>query len=335
MKKIVKQYGVYYDKSLQNYVDSLGSFLVSTSELPDKKFRFTILDTPIVNAFALPGGYIYLTRGLLALCENEAQLAGVIAHEIGHITARHAARRYTKSVGTNLILNVLNTITNNIIAQNLINQSAGLFLLSYSRSQEYEADKLALRYMYRAGSETLQMANFLESMENYSKIQSRILKVKISGSELLRTHPNSSKRVNQVITETQTDAQLNPMVGRDIYLKKIDGLLYGHKEGEGFFLKNRFVHPKLEITFPLLESFYFINTPKKVLGIHDDKSQIVFDIDTSSKISSAKNYLVKWAKKSKIKLEDPKIFNINNLEFSYGESRKKNLSSYGSHKGQQ
>ena len=140
---------------------------------------------------------------------------------------------------------------------------------------------------------------------------------------MLRTHPNSSKRVNQVITETQTDAQLNPMVGRDIYLKKIDGLLYGHKEGEGFFLKNRFVHPKLEITFPLLESFYFINTPKKVLGIHDDKSQIVFDIDTSSKISSAKNYLVKWAKKSKIKLEDPKIFNINNLEFSYGESRKK------------
>ena len=249
-EKIIKQYGVYYDKSLQNYVDSLGSFLVSTSELPDKKFRFTILDTPIVNAFALPGGYIYLTRGLLALCENEAQLAGVIAHEIGHITARHAARRYTKSVGTNLILNVLNTITNNIIAQNLINQSAGLFLLSYSRSQEYEADKLALRYMYRAGFETLQMANFLESMENYSKIQSRILKVKISGSELLRTHPNSSKRVNQVITETQTDAQLNPMVGRDIYLKKIDGLLYGHKEGEGFFLKNRFVHPKLEITFP-------------------------------------------------------------------------------------
>ena len=167
--KIIKEYGIYDDDILDNYINSLGNFLVSTSELSNKKFTFTILDTPIVNAFALPGGYIYLTRGLLALCDNEAQLAGVISHEIGHVTARHSARRYTKTIGTNLILNILNTLTKNQITSNLLGQTAGLYLLSYSRTQEYEADKLALRYMTRAGFETTQMATFLSQMENYSK----------------------------------------------------------------------------------------------------------------------------------------------------------------------
>ena len=88
----------------------MGKFLVSTSESPNLKFTFTILNSPIVNAFALPGGYIYLTRGLIYLCQNEAQLAGVIAHEIGHVTGRHSAKRYTRAVGTNLLGNLLNTL---------------------------------------------------------------------------------------------------------------------------------------------------------------------------------------------------------------------------------
>ena len=234
-KKIIKQFGIYENKRLQNYIKSLGEFLVSTSELSNKTFTFTILDSPIVNAFALPGGYIYLTRGLLALCDNEAQLAGVISHEIGHITARHTARRYTKSVGTSLILNVLGTLTNNQVARNLMGQGAGLFLLSYSRSQEYEADKLALRYMNRAGFEAQEMASFLKLMESYSKIKSEILKTKNTSSELLQTHPNSSKRVKEVIAEANNTSQINPILGRDIYLKKIDGLLFGHKQDEGFF----------------------------------------------------------------------------------------------------
>ena len=107
-KKIINQFGgIYNNKKIQNYVSSLGNFLVSTSELPNLKFTFTILDTELVNAFALPGGYIYLTRGLLAICQNEAQLAGVISHEIGHVTARHTAKRYTKTIGTGILANIL------------------------------------------------------------------------------------------------------------------------------------------------------------------------------------------------------------------------------------
>ena len=322
-KKIIKQFGIYENRRLQNYINSLGEFLVSTSELSNKTFIFTILDSPIVNAFALPGGYVYLTRGLLALCDNEAQLAGVISHEIGHITARHTARRYTKSVGTNLILNVLGTLSNNQVARNLMGQGAGLFLLSYSRSQEYEADKLALRYMNRAGFETLQMAKFLQLMENYSQIKSEILKIKNAGSELLKTHPNSSKRVNEVIVEANNASQINPIIGREIYLKKIDGLLFGHNQDEGFFLKHRFVHPKLKITFPLIDDFYFINTPKKILGINDKKSQIIYDITETNNIELEK-YLVSWSKKSNVKLGKLDSFSLNNLKFSMGEAKVKN-----------
>jgi predicted Zn-dependent protease len=256
---------------------------------------------------------------LLALCDNEAQLAGVISHEIGHITARHAARRYTKSVGTNLILNVLGTLTNNQVTKNLMGQGAGLFLLSYSRSQEYEADKLALRYMNRAGFEPLQMANFLQLMENYSKIKSKILKIKNTGSELLRTHPNSSKRVNEVIVEANNVSQINPIIGRDIYLKKIDGLLFGHNQDEGFFLKDRFVHPKLQITFPLIDDFYFVNTPKKIIGINDNKSKIIYDIDESNNVG-LKTYVASWAKKLRVKLGKLEARTVNNFEFLTGEA---------------
>ncbi len=320
--KIIKQYGIYNDSVLGNYINSLGNFLVSTSELSNKKFTFTILDSPIVNAFALPGGYIYLTRGLLALCDNEAQLAGVISHEIGHVTARHSARRYTKTIGTNLILNILSTLTKNQIASNLLGQTAGLYLLSYSRTQEYEADKLALRYMTRAGFETTQMATFLGMMENYSKAKKEILNIDEKTSELLLTHPNSQKRVREVIKESQADSQISPILGRDIYLKKIDGLIFGHNKKEGFFLKDKFVHPYLGITFPLLKNFYFINTPKRILGVNGKDAQIIFDLKESKK-DSAISYLKEWARESKIKISNHNSWMNQNFEYIIANSKNK------------
>lgn len=320
--KIIKEYGIYDDDILDNYINSLGNFLVSTSELSNKKFTFTILDTPIVNAFALPGGYIYLTRGLLALCDNEAQLAGVISHEIGHVTARHSARRYTKTIGTNLILNILNTLTKNQITSNLLGQTAGLYLLSYSRTQEYEADKLALRYMTRAGFETTQMASFLSLMENYSQAKKKILNINETSSELLLTHPNSQKRVSEVIKESQADSQISPILGRDIYLKKIDGLIFGHNKKEGFFLRDRFVHPQLGITFPLVKDFYFLNTPKRIVGMNDKDAQIIFDLRESKK-DSAISYLNSWSKESKIKVSNHHSWTNQNFEYIIANSKNK------------
>lgn len=302
--KIIKQYGGKYKNTiLQNYINSIGTFLVSTSELPNLEFTFTLLDTPIVNAFALPGGYIYITRGLLSICQNEAQLAGVLAHEIGHVTARHAANRYTKSIGVGVLNNILSVISKNQIITNFLNQSSGLYLLSYSRKQEYEADKLSVRYMTRAGFEAREMSNFLKNMEKYSILQNKIMgrKNRNSKSDLLLTHPSSSKRVLEVINESKTKPVSNPIIAKEIFLKKIDGLDFGEKIEEGLIKNNYFLHSDLGISFKLPNNFYFINTSKNLIGISNDDAKIVFDIDKKTiPSSSLRSYIEKWTRNSKL-----------------------------------
>lgn len=323
-KKILKEFGgVYNDEKLSNYVNSIGQFLSKTSELPNLKFTFTILDTHIVNAFALPGGYIYITRGLIAICQNEAQLAGVIAHEIAHVTARHSARRYSKNIGTNVLANILGTIANNPMIGNLINQSAVLYLLSYSRDQEYEADKLAVRYMNRAGFDSKEMANFLEIMGKYSKFEAKKMDRKSrNNSDFLSTHPSSIKRVLAVLEKSKNNIIPNPIKGEEIFLKKIDGLVFGNKVDEGILTSSFFLYPKLKFKFKLPENFYFINTPSYVIGIDEEKSKIILDVDKVSKNISVLDYIKNWSKVTNDK--NIEVFKINDLEYATSFVLKKN-----------
>jgi len=326
--KIIKEFGgIYKNEKLQNYIESLGEFLVNTSETPNRKFKFTLLNSPIVNAFALPGGYIYLTRGLLALCQNEAQLAGVIAHEIGHIIARHTARRYTKNIGTSLVANILGSLTNNILVRNLIDTSASLYLFSFSRNQEYEADLLSTRYMIRAGFDPREMANFLEIMENYSDLQKEITRNNSQKtSELLQTHPTSSKRVTEVVKNSSEKIPINPIIGKEIFLKKIDGLVFGDKSQNGFFTRKKFIHRTLGFSFSLNNNFYFLNFPKYLLGLTDNETTIIFDIDEIATQNTI-DYMADWAKISKNKIKNFSYKNINGLQASYGiiDSRNKKM----------
>lgn len=321
-QKIIKQFGgEYQNPKLKNYVDSLGNFLVSTSELSNKNFTFTILNTSTVNAFALPGGYVYLTRGLIYLCQNEAQLAGVIAHEIGHITARHSARRYTKRVGTGVLLQILNVFSQNSFVNNLLGQSAQLYLLSYSRSQEYQADELAVRYMIRAGFDAKEMANFLRIMEEFSGVQSEIFKINNKVSELLKTHPNSSKRVEEVVEKYKGKTQLNPIVGKEIFLKKIDGVNYGDKPEEGFFYRDSFVHKPLEFRFSFDKDFYFINNPNSLIGITKKKTKVIFDLHQDSGKNDS-DYVSEWLKINKKKISSFETTSNNNFNINLGRFEK-------------
>lgn len=323
--KILESFGgVYENKRLQNYIESLGNYIVNTSELPNKKFTFSILNTPIVNAFALPGGYIYLTRGLIYLCENEAQLAGVIAHEIGHITARHTAKRYTQSFSVGLLANMLGAVNKNFLLNDLINKSASLYLLSFSRSQEYEADQLAVRYMVRAGFDPQEMGNFLKLMERYAKLQKKIMRITKRPSELLQTHPNSSKRVNEVINKSNEKIPFNPIIGTEIFLKKIDGIVFGDKPDEGFFVKNSFIHKKLDFSFNFDKNFYFTNFPNYILGISEKETKIVFDLKKSTEIND-KKYLSKWTKTSLKKIKQYKEEEINGFRITSGIIQKKKI----------
>ena len=137
--------GAYDDAGIAAYVDEVGQRLARNSDLPELKLTFTVLDSSIVNAFALPGGYVYVSRGLLALARNEAELAGVLAHEIGHVTARHSAQRYSQTIIAGLGANVLGAVVGAPAGQ-LAQLGAATYLSAYSRDQEFEADTLGVRY---------------------------------------------------------------------------------------------------------------------------------------------------------------------------------------------
>ena len=310
-KKLISQFGgIYREKELQNYINSIGNFLVSTSELPNKKFTFTILDSEIINAFALPGGYVYLTRGLIALCNNEAQLAGVLAHEIGHVTGRHAAQRYTRTIGTNLVTNILSVLINNPSLGNLVGQGAGLYVLSYSRSQEIEADKLAVRYMSRAGFAEEEMANFLRSMERYTVLSKKMQNKDTNNtSDLLSTHPSSSKRVRQVISESKLINNARPIYGKEIFLKKINGMRFGQSPKEGVIFGDHFIHNGLEIKFKLPEDFFFLNTAKFLLGTGEDDSKIIIDVKKNKNNEDILEYTKRVLGK-----KFPKNYNRNSID---------------------
>src|SRR5262249_42739442 len=150
---------------LDRYVSSIGTLLAHTTERPDIPFTFTVLDTPMVNAFALPGGYVYVTRGLIALADNEAELAGVLGHEIGHVVARHQAQRYSQSVLAGLGAAILGVATGSSVVGDVAGTGAQAYIQSYSRDQEFEADMLGVRYMARAGYDPQAMATFLAKLQ--------------------------------------------------------------------------------------------------------------------------------------------------------------------------
>ncbi|MBT7526479.1 MAG: M48 family metalloprotease, partial [Rhodospirillales bacterium] len=173
--KLVKSFGgIVPDPALEKYVSSVGQLLARTSELPNLKFTFTLLNSSVVNAFALPGGYVYISRGLLAIANSEAELAGVLAHEIGHITARHTAQRYSQGVFTNLGVNVIGILTGSRGLAQLVGTGAGLYLRSYSRTHEFEADTLGIRYLKRAGFKPEAMSSFLKSLRAHSKLSAKL-----------------------------------------------------------------------------------------------------------------------------------------------------------------
>ena len=191
--KILKQFGgVYGDAELANYVHRVGTSLARVSEMPDLEFKFTVLNDDQVNAFALPGGYVYITRGLLALADDEAEMAGVIVHEIGHVTARHAAERYSRAVAARIglsLIDVLASVAGAVTGTtDFVSLGAQLYLQGYSRDQEFQADMLGIRYLARAGYDANAVTAFLGAIEDQNgwKRPSRAVPRRPSGSAFSR-----------------------------------------------------------------------------------------------------------------------------------------------------
>ncbi|MFM9841711.1 MAG: M48 family metalloprotease [Dongiaceae bacterium] len=321
--KILQEFGgAYPDRQVQDYISSLGNLQARASDRPNQRFTFTVLDTPIVNAFAVPGGYIYVTRGLLALANNEAEVAGVLAHEIGHIAARHSAERYSKGVLLSIPAVLLGVVTGSQEVANLAGSAGAVYLQSYSRDQEYQADLLGVRYLSRTSYDPYGMATFLAQLEADDKLDSKLAgnPELADQNNIMASHPRTADRIQRAIQEAGGSQVSNPIVERELYLRKIDGLLYGDQPEEGFIRGRRFAHPTLRFEFEVPAGFHMRNTSSAVVAVRADGGQIVFDREAERFNGGMLNYMVdQWA--PRLDLRDAEWIDVNGLEGATGTAR--------------
>jgi predicted Zn-dependent protease len=262
--QIIAQYGLYEDSLLQKFINEKGKEMAAISHRPNIEYNFRIVNSEILNAFAVPGGYVYFTRGIMANFNSEADFAGVLGHEIGHIAARHSVAQQR-----NQLLGQLGIIAGVIIKPELAqfaeaaSQGLGLLFLKFGRDAEREADKLGVEYSSKIKYDAHEMAKFFTTLQR-SSAQS-------GSSELpdfLSTHPNPEDRnvsVNQLATEWQQKLNLtNAIVNHNTYLKRIEGLIYGEDPKEGYRENDVFYHPPLKFYFPTPTGWLYQNTPQAV-----------------------------------------------------------------------
>ena len=246
---IVASMGLYPDDALQAYVQELGIELAARSERPDLPWTFRVLDDPLINAFALPGGFIYVTRGILAHFESEAELAGVLGHEIGHVTARHSVNQISRAQLAQLGMGVGMILAPELQKfEGLASASMQLLFLKFGRDDEHEADALGVRYMGRVGYDPAELSGVMAML-------GRVTREGGGGPpEWLSTHPNPANREQSILdmADTAQVARDPALVRRDVYRRLLDGMTYGVNPREGFFEGSRFYHPDMafRIDFP-------------------------------------------------------------------------------------
>lgn len=301
--KILEQFGgAYRDPALARYVDSIGQFLAAASDAPRIGYTFTILDSPIVNAFALPGGYVYVTRGLLALADSEAEAAGVLAHEIAHVTARHGAKRQTKGTLAGLGLTVLGAATDNRALVDLGRVGAHAVLSAYSRKEEHEADEIGVAYLGRAGFDPGAMSSFLAKLKWQSDVEAAARgRSPRPGLDFFATHPRTRDRVERAVAAARRKTVADPIRGRDVYLSKIDGMVFGDAPEQGFVRGRRFVHPVIGFEFEVPPRFRLLNAERSVTGFGPDGASMYFDLQRIAPGRSLERYLRDaWAPRARL-----------------------------------
>lgn len=323
--QIIKAFGGEFGSpELKRYVDSIGQLLARTVERKTFKYTFTILNSEIVNAFALPGGYIYISRGLMALAENEAEVAGVLAHELGHINALHHGRREGQGLLANILLAGVG-IAGGRAAADLGGLVVGGALRAYSREHELESDSLALRYMSRAGYDPQAMVNFLRKMRASSRLEARRLGKspdKVDEFNYLATHPAPAERVRLAAQQATRYQVKKPMRARDVYLRKINGMLFGDDPDQGFIRGRVFSHPKLKFRFEVPPGFRLFNTPKAVFAKGPNDATIIFDSARKPADGPITYYLQEvWGRNAG--LRNVERLNINGLDAATGVIHKR------------
>jgi predicted Zn-dependent protease len=260
--EIRREMGVYDDPKVQRYVSDIGLRLAQLSHRPNLPWTFTVVDHPAINAFALPGGYIYLTRGILPYLDNEAELAGVLGHEIAHVTARHAAQQITRSGLGGIGLTVLSIFVPATRPFGDVTSAAlSVAFLKYGRDDERESDRLGMEYAARGGWNPAGVPNFLATLARIDEMSARGI------PNWLSTHPEPAARVVEaqpIVKKLASEAATE--FGRERYIELLDGLVVGDKPEDGIVRGHRFLHPTLRIALEFPEGWEVTNTPDQVVA---------------------------------------------------------------------
>lgn len=284
---IIANYGLYDDKVMQAFINEKGKEMGSISHRPDIEYQFRILDSPVVNAFAVPGGYVYFTRGIMAHFNNEAEFAGVLGHEIGHITARHSAAQLSKQQLYGGLF-VAGMIVSEEFRQmgELAQQGLGLLFLKFGRDDESQSDELGVSYSTKIGYNSHEMANFFGVLNRLSESSGQSIPTFMS------THPDPADRFNRVhqLSEAyqQNVDKSKLKVNRDSYLRMIDGLVFGDDPRQGYVKYNTFFHPELKFHFPVPPNWQIINTPQMVqMASEDGKALMIMMLSNQKTVQAA------------------------------------------------
>jgi predicted Zn-dependent protease len=309
--QIVAEYGLYEDRALQSFITEKGNAMAAISHRPNLKYEFKIVDSEILNAFAVPGGYVYFTRGIMAHFNNEAEFAGVLGHEIGHITARHSVVQQSKQV-----FGQIGLIGAMIVKPELgrfaeqASQGLGLMFLKFGRDAERESDRLGVEYSSKVNYDAKEMAGFFNTLARQGAS---------SGAgelpDFLSTHPNPGDRnvaVSRLATEWKQKLNLNnPEINRDSYLRRIDGIIIGEDPKQGFTERNVFYHPSLKFQFNVPNSWRVQNSPQKVQMAPQDGQALMFlALSPSKTLDEARNTVLQ---QNNLQLVDSRLLSINGL----------------------
>ena len=288
---LAKYGGEYQDEDAEKLLALIVGRLISVSDDPSRVFKITILDTPKVNAFALPGGYLYLTRGLLALANDSAEIAAVIAHEMAHVSANHAILRQEKVSSSQIGEKVVNEVLGDSVATRMALAANQLKLVDFSREQELQADAIGIRMIGNAGYDPYAAARFLQTMQAYQAFRAG-REGSLDDGTFLSSHPTTPQRVELAKRHARFfGAPGIGETGRERYLAGINGLLYGDTADEGFVRGQEFSHSGLGITFSVPAQARIDNQPKAVIVSGPGDAATRFDAAVIGRWQSLTSYL--------------------------------------------
>lgn len=268
-RKIIAQYGVYRDKDLEEYVTRVGERVAKQSSRPDLEYHFTILNDEMINAFALPGGFVYVTRGILTHMNSESELAAVLGHEIAHVTEKHALRSQNRGKAMKILSAVGAVVTQTPGVYELGDLFGGVLLTGFSREFELEADRVGAEYMARAGYSPDAMLKTIDVLKATDQIE--IEEARIEKREprvyhgFLASHPDNDTRYKAAIKESDKLLKdYDEFVKTDEFLEKLNGLAYGDVRQVGVVRGQTFYHPKLGIKLSFPEGWRIQTTPQGI-----------------------------------------------------------------------